>query len=252
MHKATVVSYPKSGRTWLRYIFSLAGVEADFTHAGYATGGHRIGTRFSGLACDFDAPEAGKVLVLVRDPLDTAVSLYFQIHRRELPVGSGLRRVRRSVRLAVLGRTPPTDIGSFVLSERHGVEKVIRFNRACIAALPGRERGLVVAYEDLHRDFLKTIGAVLAFIDPALPLRVDLCALAERASFEAMHSMEASGTGDWRMSPVIPGDPESFKTRRGKVGGFRDYLDHETVEAARAIYRRLGQPWIHDDGEAGA
>jgi hypothetical protein len=41
-----------------------------------------------------------------------------------------------------------------------------------------------------------------------------------------------------RLEPVDPGDPESFKVRRGKVGGFPDYLDATTVELLDEKLRR--------------
>ena len=33
------------------------------------------------------------------------------------------------------------------------------------------------------------------------------------------------------MKPKDPGNPQSYKTRRGKVGGFRDYFTEAEVDA---------------------
>jgi hypothetical protein len=41
------VSYPKSGRTWLRYVLDLVGCKVKFTHAGHGTANVReIGEPF--------------------------------------------------------------------------------------------------------------------------------------------------------------------------------------------------------------
>jgi hypothetical protein len=46
-----------------------------------------------------------------------------------------------------------------------------------------------------------------------------------------MHQMEkAEGTGSYKLRPADRTDRESFKVRRGKVGGYADYLGDAEIE----------------------
>jgi hypothetical protein len=52
----------------------------------------------------------------------------------------------------------------------------------------------------------------------------------EFASFERLQQKEvADFFGNQRLQPRDPANPDSFKVRRGKVGGYRDYLDDEGI-----------------------
>ena len=63
------------------------------------------------------------------------------------------------------------------------------------------------------------------------------------ASFENMRKMEANSTfwlSGGRMRPRDRQNPQSFKTRRGKVGGYRDYFDDgEIAEIDRLVEEQL-------------
>jgi hypothetical protein len=53
----------------------------------------------------------------------------------------------------------------------------------------------------------------------------------EFASFENMRNMEITNTSPKsKLKPGDKNDPESYKTRRGKVGGYIDYLSSEEIE----------------------
>ena len=43
------ISFPKSGRTWMRYVFHLVGCPVTFTHAGHGTSQREMGEPFSGV-----------------------------------------------------------------------------------------------------------------------------------------------------------------------------------------------------------
>lgn len=59
---------------------------------------------------------------------------------------------------------------------------------------------------------------------------------------EVLHETELSGEGRrrWgiRLSPGDRRDPESFKTRRGIVGGWRDYFSSSDVRHAAELLER--------------
>ena len=81
LNRTVFVSYPKSGRTWIRYIFALVNLDVEFTHAGFGTREiKQIGTEFNGVK---KSVLGRRNIFMYRNPLDTAVSLYFQIHRTD-------------------------------------------------------------------------------------------------------------------------------------------------------------------------
>jgi hypothetical protein len=62
----------------------------------------------------------------------------------------------------------------------------------------------------------------------------------EFSRFENMQKLEAAGVFDSKiLHPGDVRDPESFKVRRGKVGGYREYLSAEDLEYAADALLKL-------------
>ncbi|MEE4360808.1 MAG: sulfotransferase domain-containing protein [Pseudomonadales bacterium] len=243
---AVVVSFGKSGRTWVRVMLSHfyrvrhglrdeVLIEFDnlhrldrgiprlfFTHDNYLgdwTGNGRSKADY------VDRP----VLLLVRHPADTAVSQYHQWRHR-------MRGHKK-----LLNDYPPegTDLSlmEFVMGERGGLPRIVAFMNDWARALPRIPRHLVVRYEDLRVDTYRELDRMLRFLgtpgdEQAVRDAVDY------ASFERMRARESAGTaiegaGD-RLTAADPSNPDSFKTRRAKVGGYRDDLDAEQAAAVDA------------------
>lgn len=223
------ISYPKSGRTWLRVMLSELGVACEYTHLGTGADKPSWGRHFGELEAPV-APEGARVLFLHRDPRDTVVSFFHEMTKRNrLAAG-------RALQFLVQGRLPPRSMAAFVRSPRFGIEKTVRFNLACAAALPG----LRVGYEALRADPVEQLGRIVAhFGTPVAPERIR--AVVEANSFEKMRAREASGVyGTHMLRPRDPGDPDSFKVRRGKIGGWRDEMDSQTQEFANGVLDRYG------------
>jgi hypothetical protein len=67
----------------------------------------------------------------------------------------------------------------------------------------------------------------------------------EFSRFENMQKLEAAGAFDSKiLHPGDVRDPESFKVRRGKIGGYREYLSAEdqqfAADAMTKLDRRFG------------
>jgi Sulfotransferase domain len=209
------VSFPKSGRSWLRYALHRLGV-ADkifFHHDGFE---YNDGTK-SPLDFDFskrlDRYDLSKAIVyLHRDPRDVMVSLYFQV-------------TGRFTDFFHFNGT----ISDFIRDPYFGAENLQRF-RSQWVALCEDGRALAIAYEACHSDFPRALRMVVAHY------RFDICeeaiiAATKEAAFENMQSLERSGRFVEPWLQLRNGAP---KVRRGKVGGFAsellptdiDYLNH--------------------------
>lgn len=229
----SIVSYPKSGRTWLRFALEKAGVEATFTHAGTATHRKEIGLQFRGIpSAMLDVP----LVFLHRDPIDTAVSMYYQITRRDFRRGTG-RWLRLWLPLALRRALPPVDIDDFVLHPIYGVEKLCRFNRAWLDHIAGRHDCLVLTYEEMRRDPAGGFQRLLDFWGERSVTGAQLAAL---SSFEKMKAAEKADSAPAVLRRTVSDDASSAKMRKGKVRGYLDELRPETIAECRAIAAKYG------------
>jgi hypothetical protein len=225
-----LLSYPKCGRTWLRLMIGRAVQPAlglrqrellAFTNAAVRRPGvPRL------LATHDDSPQVKtpehvmtdkrgyrgrRVVLLVRDPRDVVVSLFF--HRT---------RWR--------GDAYPGTVSEFVRERRGGLDTVLAFYNAWAAQRGLTDDLLIVRYEDLHTAAAAELARVLEFTGLDF---VDADAR-ERAvrltTFERMQQIEGRNALHSRaLRARDAGDPESFRVRRGVVGGHRDYLSDADI-----------------------
>lgn len=246
-----VVSFGKSGRTWLRVMLSrfyqvkhglserhLIGFDnlhlrngaipkIFFTHDNYTKD-------YTG-NLDSKVDYAGKkVVLLVRHPADVAVSQYYQWQYRMKPNKVALNRYPE--------RGQDLGIFDFVTREYAGLTRTIDFMNGWAGEAGGSDAVLVVRYEDMRAQPERVLSRILAFM--GTPGSADEAREAVAfASFENMRKMEADSTfwlSGGRMRPRDRQNPQSFKTRRGKVGGYRDYFDDgEIAEIDRLVEEQL-------------
>ena len=241
-----IASYGKSGRTWLRVMVSrfyqvryklpdslLMGFDNFhrknpatpkllFTHDNYLrdyTGNRGSKVDYKGLP----------VVFLARHPADTAVSQFFQWKFRMKPHKRLINDYPKDLEMPIF---------DFVMSKEAGIPKVIDYLNGWAEAKPLLgERLHIVRYEDLRQFTAEALGGVLTHLG-ADPSAEDLAEAVDFASFENMRKMEASksfrGAGS-RMKAKDKSNPNSFKVRRGKVGGFRDYFDDDQVKEIEAF-----------------
>jgi len=212
------VSYPKSGRTWLRVILAEIGVAAEFTHLDAGVRKTEWGKRYDQL----DLPKVeGRLVFLHRDPRDTVVSFFHEMTKRQQPP------LARRLRFAVQGKLPPKNLADFVRSPRFGIEKIIRFNIACRENLNTH----VVSYEELRANPVDELAKIFPMIQKS-----DIRKAVHNNTFEKMQKREGSGYYKTnKLRPSNPEEPDSFKVRRGKVGGWRDEMDKETQEYSNRV-----------------
>ena len=229
---AIVVSYEKSGRTWLRVMLSryfqqLHGgnsaelVELDtrwhpdvpvvfFTHdrnqAFNDDGWRELGER---------AP----MIFLVRDPRDVAVSFYFHWKYRMSDHSKWLRCLP----------SQELSIFEFMMKEDYGLPAVIKFMNLWYQRLSYIPRLSLFRYEDMRADAVSELGRMLQLfgVDPKQEF---IESVVEYAKFENMKRRERYGeVANSRLVSKDPGNPDSYKSRRAKIGGYRDYFSGEEV-----------------------
>lgn len=249
---AIVVSFGKSGRTWLRVMLSrFYGIRHQlpasslmgfdnlsrrhaaipkllFTHDNYLsdhTGNHQGKSDYLG----------HKVLLLVRDPADVAVSQFFQWQHRMRP--------RKKLINAYPEHGRRINVSEFVLDTGRVLQRIIGFMN-----LWASERArfgdalLVLRYEDLRSSPEAKLGEVLAFLGtPGMDEQIREAV--EFASVENMRRMELDrgfrGAGR-RMRAGDESNPDSYKVRRAKIGGYRDYFAaHEVARIDQMIDEQL-------------
>jgi Sulfotransferase domain len=199
------VSYPKSGRSWIRYILHLLALE-KLIHF------HHDGCEFSDparppLALDFAArlrscSNSGRIVYLRRDPHDVMVSLYFQIKGRMRDVFDF-----------------PGDISAFIRDEYFGAANLLEFDRQW-RELCRRGLALCISYEECHEDIAGVIRKILTWYDLNASDQ-ELQVACEAATLSKMRAVELSGKFG---EPWLLPRNGATKTRRGIVGGYADSL----------------------------
>ena len=235
-----LLSYPKTGRTWLRALVGKAlcdryglpqqrvlETDALTAMAGLPRAGfyHDGSAMIDGLSWrELDASKASyrgkRVLLIGRDARDTLVSAYFQATRR-VDMFDG-------------------PIGAFVRDERYGIEKFCAFYRQWDEARAAPDAFAFLRYEAMHEDPRAALRTVLAFMGARDVSDAIVDAAVAFGRFDNLKRAEAEDRfGSHMLRTPSNADPESFKVRKGKVGGFRDYLAPDDVayidacEAAR-------------------
>jgi len=229
---AIIVSVPKSGRTWLRaficaYFCKRFGLEFTLRPERYRQPGiprlifshdlfeHRTkGDLWDRLRGKYLVPRRelsrAKIILLARDPRDCFVSLYLQITRRDPNAPVELRQ---------------KNVSEMLRDKRFGVRAIVNTMNDWIDEFSGRNNFTLIRYEALRASPAEYFRDLLAMLGESMPDTAMFQEALEFSRFENMQKLEAAGAFDSKiLHPGDVRDPESFKVRRGKVGGYREYL----------------------------
>lgn len=241
--EVVLVSFPKTGRTWLRLLIGRALTKQFGLSNANPMELHQLAARHPGIPKiwvshddnpQFKAPDdletskrryrRKKVILLVRDPRDVLVSLYFQMRQR---------------RQRYTG-----DLSTFITERVGSFDTLLRFYNIWAAERHVPRDLLLVRYEDLSIDPARELRRVLRFIGlPEVP-DVVIAEAVQFAAFGNMRRMEvADRFGSRRLRPADPDDPESYKTRRGRVGGHVEYLQPAEITDLTAKMQRTLDPF---------
>jgi sulfotransferase family protein len=244
---AIVVSIPKSGRTWVRTFlcaYFCKRYDHPFSLAPERYGDSRIpriiyshdrfeqrtkADRWDELRGKYFIPAAerrrAKIVLLARDPRDTFVSHYVQLTRRTRETPDQLKQ---------------KEIGEVLRDRRHGIASMIEIINGWLEEWSGKPNFLLVRYEDLQRTPEDSFLELLKFLGAQEQDTAAFAHALEFSRFGNMKKMEAAGAFASKILQATDvGDPESFKVRRGKVGGFTDYLTGDDLAYANETMAKL-------------
>jgi hypothetical protein len=252
---AVIVSFGKSGRTWLRVLMSrfyqvkhgfgenkLIGFDnlhrlnpevpkLFFTHDNYMKD-------YTGNVDSKQDYYPKKVVLLARNPLDTTVSQYFQWKFR-------MRKGKKALN-EYPEHASDIELYPFMLDPKAGLPKVIDYLNLWANEADQCQDFLLIRYEDMRANTAATLQRILAFINtPASDEQAAECV--RFASVENMRNMETKGTfwmSGSRMKAKDKNNPNSFKVRKAKVGGYRDYFDDAQVVEMEAMVAKDLSPFF--------
>ena len=229
-----LVSYPKSGRTWLRlmiakYLDCVTGLDADLQNLAPLTqaaglpaidldhaGGNL--TRAQLLSRQQLARQytARRVLFVARHFEDTLVSAYHQArYRKDLFDGS---------------------LSDFIRSPRFGAGRLRQYYEDWNAIRGTTSDFQVIWYEDMHDDPQGALKTALSFCGVRewdtrhLRTAVDFC---EFENLQTMERTDQFSRNAFRARDITR--EETYKFRKGRVGSFREFFDQSDLSFLREM-----------------
>ncbi len=238
-----LISYPKCGRTWLRLMIG----RAIQLHYNLPETEDNLLINWS-RSPSFDIPKIRvvhdnrpmlrspselekskahyrkkKVIFLVRDPRDVIVSSYFEMKNRAHLFGKNPYEKRSG--------EFDGDLYDFIHREHGGFETILRYYNIWAENRDQPLGFLLVRYEDMIHSPLKELQRVFAFLELTSISVQTLEKAVTFASFENMRKMESEGKFQSAiLKPADKTDANSYKTRKGRMGGYHDYLSQEEID----------------------
>lgn len=226
-------SAQKSGRTWVRMILAkvLEQLGIDPFKVEMLPSFHSSVDQVK----QKHNPGSMNVIFLYRDPRDCVVSRYFEITRRRIrPKTGNPNKVYNSTIEDYIRR-----------KDEYGIDAIVDYMNQWFRSREQFNSFIPISYEALHVVPVETVNRILEFID--VDCSVNLVRLAVKyAKFENMKKIEASGKGNLIMKYHGTfgerhqlNDPDSFRVRKGKIGGFVDHLSPADIEYVNERVKRL-------------
>lgn len=235
---AYVLSYPGCGRTWLTLLIGKALIDEFAIEKGNPArlielsrlrrGVPRVDVRHDGrpqlrrpedVERDKSRFARKPVILLVRDPRDAIISYYFEASRRR-------------------GRFTGTP-AEFLRHPIGGLDTLLTYYNIWADSRAVPRSFCLVRYEDLHVDPVGVLDRVMRAVGHVTPRGV-LERAVDYSRFDKMRQIEKAGFARPDIDRRQEGDDESYKARKGKVGGYREYLSPDDVAYLnRRIAERL-------------
>lgn len=251
-----IISFPKCGRTWLKLMigrsivghlgisetnlldtlldskFALAKLHPSLPKIKFTHDDDPHWKTSDELITDKTNYQNTKVIFLVRDPRDLVVSTYFEQKKR---VQFWIDSLKDSPHLQdYQERLKPYEgeLSSYLNEEVGSIDTIIKFYNIWAENRDVPREFLLTRYEDLHDNPHGELHRILEFLGIANVTDAVLDEAVNYASFDKMRQMEeAEMATSYSLRATDKSDPESYKTRKGTVGGFVEYLSQEEIQA---------------------
>lgn len=234
--KYYIISYPKSGRTWLRhmlgnYIVKYYNIDVKnpleiydltqeidipkiaFSHSGTGDGGYISSISEIHKCMDFYKDK--NIILLKRDPRDVVVSSYHQNTSRKKIYWS--------------------NISNFIRSKIFGIRKIIMFNNLFSDNKKLFKSFHSISYEDFKDDTYSNFLSLLKILN--IPINTKLITeVIEMSNFSRMKKNEIEGNYQHSQLKRRGDDENSLKVRKGKIGSYKEELSEKDIEYVNMIF----------------
>ncbi|UCC55989.1 MAG: sulfotransferase domain-containing protein [Gammaproteobacteria bacterium] len=242
-----IIGHPKSGNTWLKVMLARLYQVRHGLEASALIGSDELALRNSkiprlaatnawysyegsvGKVLAADAPDDPlrhkPVILLARNPIDIAVSWFFQFTRRQSAHKQEL--INHFIDHPIDRHT--VTLWDFVRYSDIGLPFLIDYLNTWERNLQQLDNSLLVRYEDLRAEPAATLKQVIRLMGEEFTDE-EIAEAVAFGSFDNLRKLETSGffrRGGMRLHNAK--DPDTFKTRRGKVGGYPDYFTPDQV-----------------------
>jgi len=234
-----IISYPKCGRSWLRLLVNdtlanefsgkiregalqeerLSRLHKRIPSIGITHDDDPMLKTTEEIICSKKFYKNKNVVLLVRDPRDVIISWYFQVINR-----GSLKNFKEEI-----------DIDSpknFIYNKRGGLETIIKFYNVWWENRELPKSFYVMSYESLRSDTKGELQKLFKFwgVDDLIG-STSLDYSIEKNSFENLKSKEKRGeVKHGAFKTEEKNNQDAYKVRKGKVGGYIDYLEKEDIE----------------------
>ncbi len=237
-----LISYPKCGRTWLRLMigktiathFNLPEnedtillrwkrkVHPQVEHITVVHDNRPMLKTPDELEKSKNQYAGKKVIFLVRDPRDVIVSSYFELKHRSKLFSNNPQENQSDL--------IDQGLHDFIFQERSGIDTIIQYFNIWAENRQAPKAFLLVRYEDLRAEPHRQLRQIMDFLglDEISAQTIDQAV--DFASFDNMRKMEMEEKYQSEMlKPANRLDENTFKTRKGKIKGYVDYLSSQEI-----------------------
>lgn len=221
-----IVSFPKSGRTWVRFMLDKLGISPKFTHE---NADRRASLEYTRENVRLSPHR--RVIFLHRNPLDTVVSFY--------------NHAKYVTDWPYRPAEVPETISQFLRHPTMGIRYILEFNKTWLEAADQFEDFLAISYEDLRADPVAGLRKIVDFCGVARISDRAIRHAVKAGEFDRMQKLEEAG----KLARVYPGmfsnrdaDPRGRKVRSGKIGNYRNSLSDEDIAYCIGQAKAVGWP----------
>ena len=247
---AIVISIPKSGRTWIRtflykYYSFVTGENFSFDIRSFPTMPKVYFThdrwqhllipgvynRVRGRNLVPRKAANKNIILLARDPRDVVVSLYFHFTKRQ----------------HVFDYPKSLAFHDMLRHNQFGLPLIIRIMNSWAREWKNNGNCHLLKYEDLMESNEREFQKFLHYLGITKIDQKSFNDAIEFSSFENMHQMESTGSfSQAELSAPDRNDKDSYKVRKGKVGGYLEYMNSEDIEYSNQQMKNLDPYYNYD------